>query len=205
MKSELTSTPVNFGGFETIRESAKSFYKIAKIIHEQQPTGIDDAAKWAKDNFSTYTVFATNLIFSSELYLKAIHTLWNHPIPHSHNLIEVFASLPKSDREKLITEFDNRCETMGSQFSNYILVSSDKKTLTESDVERFFDGTEIKNSGTSLLEKVLSDTGDSYKWWRYNFEGPGASYPERVVVFHTDYLLILCELVDEALSSSEGY
>lgn len=78
-------------------DAADGFYRLSSQFTDALPEDLAAAANAAQD-LGALTASATNLILAVELYLKAVLIGAELPVPWTHDLVELFKSLPENWR-----------------------------------------------------------------------------------------------------------
>ena len=133
---------------------------------------------------------ATNLAFATELYLKAacIACSGNVP-PGGHRLLKVFKNIPKVDREKIVSRYDDMFTSKYAHLRNgEIWIRLDDGELP------------ADKRPTSLVE-VLDHYSTSYEDWRYLFAIHKNANPSNLRGLHYSRLMCLCEAIDQHLQN----
>ena len=90
--------------------------------------------------------YTANLAFACELYLKQLYIIENRDA-WGHEIKKLFEELDESDKQKIIKEYENRCNDFSSN----------------------------RNVVIRKVEKLLEDYNTAFEDWRYWFEGGKAS------------------------------
>jgi len=128
---------------------------------------------------------ATNLAFATELYLKsACIACSGNPPPFGHKLLTIFENIPKADREKILSAYE---EMFTPKYS----------ALRNGEIWFRLDDGDLPNDKrpTSLVE-VLGHYSTSYEDWRYIFAISNRANPSNLRALHYSRLMGLCEAVD---------
>lgn len=131
---------------------------------------------------------ATNLAFATELYLKAacVACSGNLP-PGGHRLLTIFNNIPKADRKKIVSKYDDMFAQKYGRLGNGEIWFK----LNDGDLPN-------DKRPTSLLE-VLDHYSTSYEDWRYLFAIHKKANPSNLRGLHYSRLMCLCEAVDHFL------
>ncbi len=133
---------------------------------------------------------ATNLAFATELYLKAacIACSGRRP-PGGHRLLTIFENIPKADREKILSGYEE-------------LFASKYRQLTNGEVwlKLSDDDLPTEKRPTTVTE-VLGHYSTSYEDWRYIFAIHKKANPSDLRGLHYSRLMCLCEVIDNYLQS----
>lgn len=133
---------------------------------------------------------ATNLTFATELYLKAACIACSErPPPGGHRLLTIFNNIPKVDREKIYSRYEELFASKYGQLDNgeVWLKLSDDDLPTD-------------KRPTNLTE-VLDHYSTSYEDWRYIFAIHKNADTSNLRGLHYSRLMCLCDAIDNHLQS----
>lgn len=150
-------------------------------------------SKWPNDQpapLHEIIFCATNLAFATELYLKAacIACSGKSP-PGGHRLLKIFNNIPKVDRKKIVSGYDELFASKYGQLGNgeVWLKLSDEDLPTD-------------KRPTNLIE-VLDHYSTNYEDWRYIFAIHKSANTSNLRGLHYSRLMCLCEATDNYLQS----
>ncbi len=169
--------------------SARKFHRSAKpgiaaLVRPLNETPRYDVAEIA--------FLATQLTFATELYLKVGLALHQTVPPHWHSLIDLFNKLHEANRRRLQTSYSLKM----SHLTEFTAISLELATRTPDEPPE----ARTEQEGSKTLIKMLSETGDAYKTWRYLFQAPARPPSQFLISFHHAGLDVLCESMDEHFS-----
>ncbi len=128
---------------------------------------------------------ASNLAFSSELYLKSLLVaLTDQNPPNSHKLSTLLQNIPRTEREKLCKNTD------------YIFEKKYKNLRNGEIWIKVSDGPMPTDKRPSNLWEVLDHYSSDYTRWRYMFSYNESQQPSDLHCLHYSRLISLCEATD---------
>lgn len=152
-------------------------------------------SKWPADQRASLPIHeiifcATNLVFATELYLKATCIACSgKPPPGGHRLLTIFNNIPKADRGEITSGYDDLFASKYGQLGN------GEVWLRLSD-----DDLPTDKRPTNLME-VLNHYSTSYEDWRYIFAIHKNASSSNLRGLHYSRLMCLCEAIDKYLQS----
>lgn len=139
------------------------------------------------------TFWATNLVFSVELYLKIIIGMENSRIPHSHDLSHLFSLICEDHRNMIVGNFRQRMDAHTAINKNgeiSIRIGSASFKFPESSQP-------IDQNEKNQLQAILKNNTNSFISWRYLFNSISPEKEHVQLSFHHVGLNILCDILDE--------
>jgi hypothetical protein len=151
-------------------------------------------SKWQAHSFDYPPIHeimycATNLAFSSELYLKASCVACGNGFPaRTHKLGDIFRNTPKEDRAVILNIYDDIFHHKYSKlrFGEIWIKLNDDDAPDGSNGDR----------RPASLEEVLAHYSSSYEDWRYIFSLGEKNNGSNVRCLHYSRLMALCEAID---------
>lgn len=166
------------------------------------PADVDEMAKKVTQELPRVTFFATNLIFSVELYLKSIHALQKRPVPTNHNLWSLYQRLPRDVKERLEQEYLKLRASTNMKGGLVRLLLSNSELIDEKIVENHLLKKDKMNDPIEILHTCLKRTGDSYKAWRYIFQTVDSDRGFKFIQLDWGPLLLLADTLNLALTNT---
>ncbi len=127
---------------------------------------------------------ATNLAFAIELYLKALLTLSDLPVPQTHDLRALYDAIPQPVRAVVEDVYDTKAPEQVRQLHGHASF-----TLAKGPLEKpvWDDHTRVR----AALPDLLARSKDLFQSWRYVFEfSPHEDSPYQFHQF--EYALLWC-------------
>lgn len=157
---ESSSTPAR--NPRLVLDSADAFHGLARQFLSSIRQHVNFAWKDAQNDPGGLVASATNLSFAVELYLKLLHILLCQPIPHTHNLLQLFSALPQDVQKALIRAYDAiGCPSL--EVACGIILQLSVRPITNDDPPP----EECPDHG---LRAVLNRGRDAFDTWRYIYE-----------------------------------
>jgi hypothetical protein len=142
-------------------------------------------------------VYATNLIFSCEVYLKTLLALDGKLEATGHNLWALFNAISKNRKDILEAEYKSELARSPHQIEINLLLTN----KTYSDREYSEVGKRLRKKHDGSLRNILIMTGDSYQSWRYIAQMNANKDKEILLTLPRVHLLCLCNATDRLISS----
>jgi hypothetical protein len=145
-------------------------------------------------------VYATNLIFSCEVYLKTVLALDGKPEATGHNLWALFNAISKDKRYILETEYGNELLKTTHRIEVNLLLTNKKY----SDSEHAEVGNRLYKKHDGSLKSILIMAGDTYQTWRYISQVNVNQNKEVLITLPRVHLSCFCNAADRLISSTLG-
>jgi hypothetical protein len=143
-------------------DSADAFRGLAQQFLSSIRQHVDLAWRDALNDLGGLVASATNLTLAVELYLKTLYILLRVPVPHTHNLLQLFSGLPQEVEEALTRAYD----AMGCpspEVACGITLQLSVRPLTDDDPRP-------EARPDHGLRSVLDRGRDAFETWRYLYE-----------------------------------
>jgi hypothetical protein len=133
-----------------------------------------------------------------ELYLKAVLIGAELPVPWTHDLVELFESLPENWRTAIKDRYNARAGSTPSVTSSLRL-----HVRLETEVDSIEDIEASRTPVDQSLPSLLGRNRSAFVTWRYIHEGMSRDKVE-VEVYEYEFrrLRLICEILREALVAS---
>ncbi len=143
-------------------DCAESFQKMGELsvdgIYQRYPEG----SSWKPPSgLGDLVCCATNLGFSLELYLKALHAQLGEAYPQEHDLLKLYATLPAKVRRSIELNYDEYVKLVPAGVHASITLAKGPKPPPK--------WTSYFNESKDLAS-VLRRSRDIFRSWRYLFE-----------------------------------
>lgn len=186
--------------------TAREFRRQVKVIFDEVPVNKDLAAAYLGANTDQLIYSATNLIFAAELFLKSLYLVFGLKPPQNHNLWKLYTGLPKKLQEIVEGDFGAKFATLENTASLHIVHA--RAQLSQEEVESAVSSArksvKPNASGSNTgLRQALKETGDSYRAWRYLFQGLNNGRRQQVLHLHWPHLDCFCGVVDEIILNAQ--
>jgi len=173
-------------------DAADGFCRLSSQFTEALPEDREMTANAAQD-FGALTASATNLILAVELYLKAVLIGAELPVPWTHDLVELFKSLPENWRTGIEARYNARAggtPDVTSSLRLYVRLAKPVEGIEA-----------IRNPVDQSLPSLLERNRSAFITWRYIHEGMSR---DKVEVYEYEFrrLKLICELLREQLVAS---
>jgi hypothetical protein len=163
---------------EAFQRLAKKFIPRIGVIKEESSQGMSN-------ELGNLVACATNIVFAIELYLKALLTQLDLPVPQVHDLRALYDAIPQPVRALIESVYDTALPKQARQLHGRVSITLAKgKGLLE---EPRWDDYKV----SLALPDLLARSRDLFQSWRYIFE---FSQPEHSAYqFHQfEYGLLWC-------------
>lgn len=139
--------------------SGDEFCSMAYAFIKNMPTDASEAAKLALEHPGAVIASATNIALGIELLLKALLVYYSVPVPHTHELPNLFKALPKNVAESIINDYKALEKDDGMGIAAIEIISSEVKL-------------EDRNLDVSdhSFSAVMQRNSNAFVLWRYAFE-----------------------------------
>lgn len=141
----------------------EAFQKVAESIIPRIRSLQEESSQNFSEELGDLVACAANLGFAIELYLKALLTQLELPVPQTHNLRTLFDAIPQQVRELIESTYDSAMPDQIRRMGGYVSVTIAKGSPQE---PRWNDYAGVP---LSLLD-VLTRSKDLFPSWRYVFE-----------------------------------
>lgn len=143
-------------------DCAESFHKMGELfidgIGQRFPEGL---SREPPSGLGELICCATNLAFSLELYLKALHAQLGEAYPQEHDLSKLYVTLPEKIRQSIERDYDEYVKSVPAGVHASITVAKGPKAPPM--------WTSYSNESKDLVS-VLHRSRDIFRSWRYLFE-----------------------------------
>jgi|SRR4029450_8415401 hypothetical protein len=144
------------------REHSRPFCEKARFSAPYQVRPVED------DDFGAMVASATNLAFAIELYVKALRMLNKLGPMHTHDLFNLYASLPKSLRLAIEATYEAGLKKLDPSASPFVVVRIAHRDAPQEDRSRIEQlPPDVANTS---LERVLERSRDLFERWRYLYD-----------------------------------
>jgi len=141
----------------------KAFQKLAAGFIPKIRAIKEESSRDMSNELSDLVACATNLGFAIELYLKALLTQLDLPVPQEHNLHNLYDSIPQAVREVIENVYDAALPDQVRQLHGRVSITLAKGLLEEPKWTQY-------DEMPLTLPDLLARSGDLFTSWRYIFE-----------------------------------
>lgn len=162
-------------------QTANACFELAGSVFSRVPDDVNEAAKFTYENLGEIFAAATNLALAIELYLKSLAIATGSPVLRTHNLLELFDTLPKVLRDSIELRFRDRMSWLGEQERSIALTMAITSTPSPPPMDSV--PVPVPDPDSLDLRGVLNVEKDPFKTWRYIHE----TGPELPVLYSLEY------------------
>jgi hypothetical protein len=161
----------------------KAFQRLAEELILRIGAIKQESSRAMSDELGGLVACATNLAFALELYLKALLTQLDLPVPPNHDLRVLYDGIPQPVREVIESVYDTALQDEVRRLRGRVSITLAKGPLEEPRWDEY--------KVSTALPDVLARSRDLFQSWRYVFE---FSQPEHSPYqFHEfEYGLLRC-------------
>ena len=180
-------------------QCAESFLNLATPYLTKMGVGLNEGPLVAKDDPGGLVCSATNLTFAIELYLKSLRIGLELGVPSTHNLWELYKSLPNNAKQIIETKYDDRVSKILDTDLFELSIALEVATPDGPTAPEFPNNPDEAKDLRSLLQR----TNNAFQTWRYLYEAvePGERY--FIIKFEYSHLLVLCHSIREHIQEND--
>lgn len=175
-------------GFQVV--IASRYWEETKTFFSKMPVDSKSAVKFLAEDVAGMAVHSTNLIFASEIFLKAFLLLGGINDKRKHGLYSLFTSLEDGTKKYLNENVGNVIASQGEATSGYIKLLKGEDKPYEN-----FSTKAKKSTPPKTLEEAFSRMGEAYDSMRYLHELTDAGKGREIFVPY-GHLIGLCRVSD---------
>ncbi|MFZ2147987.1 MAG: hypothetical protein WAV28_12265 [Sedimentisphaerales bacterium] len=166
----------------------EAFQRLSKEFISRIGAIKEKSSQAMSNELGDMVVCATNLGFAIELYLKALLTQFDLPVPQVHDLRALYDMIPQPVRAIIESVYDTALPEQARQLYGRVSITLAKSPIEGPIEEPLWDD---YSKVSSALPDVLARSRDLFQSWRYIFE---FTQPEdSPYQFHQfDYGLLWC-------------
>jgi HEPN domain-containing protein len=202
MRRHRKAQQLDMGILQMAAMQAQCFHKNAQGMLGGN-VDLDSLNEAFRNNPAIISVFASNLIFAVELYLKTFILGTNGQPPETHDIWRLFNNLKVEHRDLLEREFLVELGKFKNATTINIVINKGAE-IGQSEMEKILEAEEklAPKGDFTDLRRMLKDTRDSYMFWRYMFAKVATGTGDTVVRLHWHHLLSVCNACERILGKA---
>lgn len=181
--------------------AAKSFFALAGTFFSILPSDRDAQSKYIAEHKGMLIAATTNLVFSVELYFKALSIATQGSAKHGHNLLELYQELPSDIQDSIDQCYRYRSKhDVEQRFSEIeFCVSPYNREPSEEEKK----ACRLNRSAGDDVCSLLEAEKDAFQIWRYLHEKPLPEGPICVTIHYHRMGVLVNAIQDQFVPPNE--